>query len=166
MIFFYISLVTYICFTVIKYRETLFNLEKEKYDSKKYRNFIMENIKYIFLTPESLIFILIIIILNFDLKTIEISTIIAYMILFITKTKSKNNLKINKKTSIRIVLIIAIYIFVNIWFVIDYKSYHESTIIFDNSPVYYIILIMMTYLSYIIIYPVNFIATKIDKFIK
>ncbi len=163
MIYFYVSLITYFCYCIIKYKEGIYYLEKDKYDSKKYGQRIVKNAKDIFMTPELLIIILIIIAVNFDIKVLEISTIIVYMILFLYKLKSNKKLKITKKAKTRICLISGIYVILNIWFCLDYISYHGPGLIFDNNPLYYIILYTITYLSYPVIYIANKILKPIDK---
>ncbi len=167
MIYFYVSLSTYICFCIIKYRESLHYLQKDKYDTKKYGNRISKDFKNIFITPELLSLVLIIVSLNFNIKVLGICTIIIYMLLFLYKLKNKNkDLKIDKKIKLRIVITLLIYVILNIWFCIDYKLRHGAGIIFDNTALYYIILIIVTYLSYIVIYIVNLIGKPVDKFLK
>ena len=68
MIFFYISLSTYICFNVIKYKKVLLALQQNKYNIKDYGKWIFKNSKQTFLNKELLAIILIIITLNFNLK--------------------------------------------------------------------------------------------------
>lgn len=167
MIYFYISLVTYLFYTVIKYRETLLCLKQSKYDTKKYREKVFQNFSKFFITPELLILVLIFICLNFDLKVIEISTVIIYMILFLYKLKKQDkNFKVENKLILRSIITIIIYIGLNIWFYIDYKAYHSAQIIFDNTPLYYIILYVTTYLSYFVIWIVNIISKPFDKLLK
>ncbi len=167
MIYFYVSLMTYMCYCIIKYRESLYYLEKSKYDNKKYGQIISKNISKILINPELLFIILIIIAFNLDIKVLEISTIITYMILFIYKLKTNNkDLKITKQTTIRVIGILTIYLLLNIWFCIDYNHYHSAEIIFDNTPLYYIILYIVTYLSYFIVYIINMLLKPIDKLIK
>ncbi|MBR3198421.1 MAG: hypothetical protein IKG27_00215 [Bacilli bacterium] len=164
MIFFYISLLTYVCYCAIKYRESIHHLEKVKYDSKKYLKYIKENSKSIFINPELIITILIIIAFYFNIKVIGISTLIVYTLLFLYKLKTDNKkLKMTKQTKTRIISIIIIYLILNIWFCFDYNSYHSASIIFDNTPLYYIILYIITYLSYIVTYAINIIVKPIDK---
>ncbi len=167
MIFFYVSLLTYACYCIIKYRESLHSLEKAKYDNAKYKKSISKDLKNIFINPELVIAVLIIIAVNFDVKVIGISTLIVYMFLFLYKLKTNNQeLKITKQTKTRIIGIVLIYLILNVWFCLDYISYHKASIIFDNTPLYYIILYIITYLSYIVTYIINIIVKLFDKKLK
>lgn len=164
MIYFYVSLITYFVYTILKYKDSLVLLQKNKYNTKKYKNKLN---KKLFINRELIIIVLIIIALNLDLKTIEISTIIAYTILSFLKLKEKNNLKMDKKTIARLITLIIIFTIINIWFILDYKSYHNTKgLIFDNSALYYIILYILTYLSYIITLIINILLKPIDKLLK
>ena len=49
MIFFYISLSTYICFNIIKYKRIFSVLQKNKYDLKSYSKWLSKNSKEVFL---------------------------------------------------------------------------------------------------------------------
>ena len=166
MIFFYISLSTYICFNIIKYKQTLFNLQKNKYDIKKYWSWIFTNYRQTFLNKELLSIILIIIAVNFNLKIVGSCTVIFYTLMFLLDFKMKNKLKINKQMVLRMIAITLIYLGVNIWFVLDYISYHYADIIFDNTAFYYIILILMSYFAYIITAIANIIIRPFDKLLK
>lgn len=163
MIYFYTSLITYFIYTILKYKESLILLQKNNYDSKKYK----KEIKNLFINKELIIIALIVIALNLDLKSIEISTIIAYTVLAFLKLKEKNKIKLEKKTIARILALLIIFISLNIWFVLDYKSYHNPKgLIFDNSAIYYIILYLYTYISYLITLIINIIVKPIDKLLK
>ena len=163
MIFFYISLSTYICFNIIKYKKSLSDLQKNKYDVKKYGKWIFQNYKQTFLTPELLAILLLVIVFNFNLKVIGVSTVVFYTLMFLLNYKKKTKIKINKQIMSRIIAIILIFIGLNVWFIIDYMSYHYADIIFDNTPFYYIILIFMSYLSYFIVWIANLIVRPSDK---
>ena len=164
MIYFYISLIPYLIYTVFKYKDTLILLQKEKYNTKKY---IKKINKHQFINKELIIIILIIIATNLDLKTVEISTIITYTILSVIKLREINKLKLEKKLTPRIITLILLFISLNIWFILDYKSYHNPKyLIFDNAPVYYILLYIFTYISYFITLIINIIVKPIDKLLK
>ena len=60
MIFFYISLSTYICFNIIKYKKVLLSLQQNKYNIKDYGNWIFKNYKQTFINKEILAIILLI----------------------------------------------------------------------------------------------------------
>ncbi len=165
MIFFYISLSTYICFNLIKYKKALFNLQKNKYDIKTYGSWIFKNYKQTFLNKELLSIILLIITFNFNLKVIGVCTVIFYTLMFLLDFKKKIKIKINNQMIARIIAIVVIFIGLNIWFVLDYMSYHYADIIFDNTAFYYIVLIMMSYFAYIVVWIANLIVKPLDKFL-
>ena len=161
MIFFYLSLSTYLIYTLFKYRESLFLLDKNKYVSKKYLKEIKN--KKNFINKELIIVILIIIACNFNLKVIEISTIIVYMVLSLLKIKESIAFKKDKKMKPIIALELLLFIILNIWFIIDYRNCHNTKgLIFDNSPIYYIILYLFTYFSYFITLIINIFVRKFD----
>lgn len=163
MIFFYISLSTYICFNIIKYKNTLYTLQKNKYDIKKYGQWIFKNYNQTFLNKELLSIILIIITFNFNLKIIGVSTVIFYTIMFLLDYKKKVKLKIDKPMINKIVLLILVFIGLNIWFILDYISYHYADIIFDNTAFYYIVLVLFSYFSYLVVWLINLITKPFDK---
>lgn len=163
MIFFYISLSTYICFNIIKFKKSLFYLQKNKYSIKDYGKWIFNNYKETLLNKELLAIILIIICFKFNLKVIGVSTVVFYMIIFLLDFKKKNKLKINKQMISRIIILALIFIGLNIWFILDYISYHYADIIFDNTALYYIILIAVSYFSYFVVWIANLIAKPFDK---
>ena len=105
MIFFYISLSTYICFNIIKYKRIFSVLQKNKYDLKSYSKWLSKNSKEVFLNKELLFIIIIVIALNFNLKVIGVSTVILYTILFLLDYKKKNKVKVDKKLKTRIVIL-------------------------------------------------------------
>ena len=165
MIFFYISLSTYICFNIIKYKKSFFALQKNKYSIKEYGKWIFKNYKEVFLNKELLAIILLIITLKFNLKVIGVSTVIFYTLMFLLDYKKKIKLKMNKQMISRIVITILVFIDLNIWFIADYISYHYADIIFDNTALYYIVLILMSYFSHFVVWIVNLIAKPFDRFI-
>lgn len=165
MIFFYISLSTYICFNIIKYKQALLTLENQKYSIKNYSKWLFQNFKQIFLAKELFAIILLIITLNFNLKIIGVCTVIFYTIMFLLNFKNNHKIKLNSQTITRLVVITLIYIGVNIWFIVDYASYHYADIVFDNTAFYYIVLILMSYFSYFIVWLANLIARPFDRFL-
>ena len=69
----------------------------------------------------------------------------------------------NKQMISRIIVISLMFIGLNIWFIVDYLSYHYADIIFDNTALYYIILIFVSYFSYFAVWLANLIAKPFDK---
>lgn len=163
MIFFYISLSTYICFNIIKFKKALVNLQKCKYGIKKYGDWIFKNYTETFINKELLALILLVISLNFNIKILGVATVIFYTLMFLLEYKKKTKLKINRQITLRIIITILIFLGVNIWFIVDYISYHYADIIFDNTAFYYIVLILMSYFAYIIVFITNIIAKPFDK---
>lgn len=163
MIFFYISLSTYICFNIIKFKKALVNLQKCKYGIKKYGDWIFKNYTETFINKELLALILLVISLNFNIKILGVATVIFYTLMFLLEYKKKTKLKINRQIMLRIIITILIFLGVNIWFIVDYISYHYADIIFDNTAFYYIVLILMSYFAYIIVFITNIIAKPFDK---
>ena len=96
MIFFYISLSTYLCFNIIKYKQILYHLKENKYNIKSYTKWLKKHIKEIFVNKEMLSIIAIIIALNFDLKVIGVTIVILYTVLFLLNYKKTNKLKTHR----------------------------------------------------------------------
>lgn len=163
MIFFYISLSTYICFNIIKFKKAFSKLQKCKYGIKEYGIWIFKNYYETFINKELLAIVLIIISFNFNIKIIGVATVIFYTLMFLIDYKNKNKIKINKQIISRITITILIFLGVNIWFIVDYISYHYADIIIDNTAFYYIILILMSYFAYIIVFISNLLALPFDK---
>lgn len=160
MIYFYISLSTYICYNIIKYKNNLATLKESKYDTKKYLKTF--NLKT-FLNPELLSIIVIILAFITNLKVIGVATIIVYTILFLLNYKHTKKLKLERKSITRLVIILLIYTILNVWFILDYISYHYADIIFDNTAIYYVILVPMSYFSPLITLITNIISKPLDK---
>ena len=85
--------------------------------------------------------------------------------MFLLDFKKKVKIKINNQMIARIIAIVVIFIGLNIWFVLDYMSYHYADIIFDNTAFYYIVLIMISYFAYIVVWIANLIVKPLDKFL-
>lgn len=163
MIYFYISIITYLCYCIIKYRESLYYLAKDKYDNKKYIKRIIKDYKTIFVTPELLSLGLILLSLFNNIKVLEICMLITYTVLFLYKLKTNNKkIKKEKRLIIRSIIILIIYLLLNSWFYIDNKFNYDNNI----SSLYYIILIIITYLSYFVVYIANIITKPLDKLLK
>ncbi len=166
MIFFYISLSTYICFNIIKYKKVFAALKENKYNIKTYGAWLFKNYKQTLLNKELLTIILIVISLYFNLKVIGVATVVFYMLLFLLDYKKKTKLKRDKQLITRIVITILIYIGLNAYFIVDYISYHYADIVFDNTAFYYIILVLISYFSYFVVWIANLIARPFDRFLK
>ncbi len=166
MIFFFISLSTYFCFLVLKYRKILLELNKQKFDLKKNGTYIIKHAKEIFLTSELFGFILLIVVFNVDAKVMGICTVIFYTLMFLYELKNKKDkLKINKKIIVTAVTILIIYLLVSLGFCLDYYNLQNDFLIFDHTWLYYIIVILMAELAYFIGLGAAFISSPIRKLI-
>ncbi len=163
MIFFYISLITYFCFLILKGRNGLILLNNNKGNLKKYRYTVIKKGKELFLTPELLGIILIVIALNANEKITGISFVIFYMFLFLyLLRKSKAKFKL-KKGNIRLIIIIALlFIFINILFYLHYMSFQSDFLLFDTEWMYYIASVILGYLLYFIIWFCGLINRAIE----
>lgn len=167
MIFFFISLSTYFCYLILKYRQGLMALENEKYDLKKYSKWIIKNGKENFLTLELLAIILIIIAFNFDAKVMGVSMVIFYTFTYLfTLRKQEGKFKF-KAPNVRISIIsIIIYALILGLFCLDYQYLQSGDLLFDHSKFYYIAVILLGYIAYFIILLSAFIDKPIELLIK
>lgn len=152
MIFFYISLVTYFCFLILKGRKGIILLNSSKGSLKKYFQNIKINGKELFLTPELLALILVVIALNANEKTMGICFVIFYMLLFLYfLRKTKDKFKLKKGNISLIIILIIFFILINAIFFIHYMSIQDDFFIFNTMWIYYIISVIVGYLLYFII---------------
>lgn len=163
-IFFFISLVTYITYISFKCSDGLIELEKLEFSSKKYFNYIKNNAKKIFFTPEILSIILIIIAVNANEKITGISTVILYMFLTLYLIfKKKEKLSINKSVSFVIIGIVIFYLLLFGFISYDYYITHSSFLVFDYGFIYYILVVLAGYFVYFIILLSNVIVNLLKK---
>ena len=163
MIFFYISLVTYFCFLILKGRNGIILLNNSKGDLKKYRQNIMKKGKELFITPELLGIILIIVALNTNEKITGICFVIFYMLLFLyLLRKSKEKFKLKKGNIGLIVALVLLFVLLYVLFGLHYISLHSDFIWFDTQWIYYIISIIIGYLLYFIIWICGVISKAIE----
>ena len=171
MIFFYISLVTYFCFLILKGRNGIILLNNSKGDLKKYGTSIFKNAKELFLTPELLAIILVTIATNANEKITGICFVIFYMLLFLYfLRKSKKSFKLKKGNISLIVILTVLIVLANVLFYMHYTFFHDDFLIFDTEWIYYIVLIIISYLFYFIIWlgelinkPIELIKQKKHK---
>lgn len=162
MLYFYISLLTYTCFCIIKYREGLYYLKKCKYNSKKFLSKAVS--KEVLLNFELLSFVMIIVCFNFNSKVIGICMCLVYMFMFLYKLKTSNKvMKWDKKLKCRSLFVCLFYLILNVWFILDYLSYHGVGLYFDNSALYYIVLVLVGYLSYFVLFVSNVLSNLLKK---
>lgn len=153
MIFFYISLVTYFCFLILKARNGIVLFNNSKGDLKKYRQNVIKKGKELFLTPELLAIILVIIALNANEKITGICFVIFYMLLFLYfLRKSKDKFKLKKGNISLIVILVLFFVLVNVLFCVHYMSFQSDFLWFDTQWIYYIVSVVLGYLLYFIIW--------------
>ncbi len=166
MIFFYISLSTFICYQVLKYRQGISILNETK-TLKQYSKKIIKNKKELFLTPELLAIILIIIAVNANAKITGICFVIFYTLMFIymfRKIKTKVTLK---KENISLIIILCIlFILLGILFYFNNQMLNSGFLIFDPTWIYYILLIILSYFSYVILIIAEIINKPVELIIK
>ena len=171
MIFFYISLITYFCFLILKGRYGIILLNSNKGNLKNYGKNIFKNAKELFFTPELLAIILIIIAINANEKITGICFVVFYMLIFLYfLRKSKTKFKLKKGNISLIVILVILMVLVNGLFYVHYSFFHGDFLIFDTEWLYYIIAIVISYLFYFIIWacelinkPIEFICQKKHK---
>lgn len=165
MIFFYISLSTYLCFLFLKLHKSLLVLNKEKFNLKKYHKWIIN--KENFINLELLGLIIIIIAFNADAKITGICMVILYTILYLYLFKDKQKkLTINKKIVSTIIICSLIYLGIFTIFLVDYLSLQKEFFLFDNSKYYYTVTILIGYFANYIVLLSAFITNIFTKIFK
>ncbi len=148
MIFFFISLSTYFCYLILKSQKTLKVLEKEKFKIGRSFKEITKNFKKVFLTPELLGIVLIIIAFNMNAKIMGICMVIFYTAMFLYEFRGyKRTIKFNSDVIVTSVIVLMIYVLLGICFTLDYNSVQDDFFIYDNSWLYYIIMILLSYFN-------------------
>ena len=153
MIFFFISLSTYICFLVLKYQKGLKALDDQKFKLKDYGKWIKNNFKKLFLTPELLAIIVIAMAINTNAKVTGICMVIFYLLMFLYELYHKTDkMKLNKRLIMVIVTVCLIYALTFTAYYLDYLSLQDDFLIFDDTWLYYIVVIIMGYIAYYLIF--------------
>lgn len=171
MIFFYISLSTYFCYQILKYRQGLVLLNEANGSLKKYSKSLIKNKKELFFTPELLAIILIVIAVNTDAKITGICFVIFYTLMFLYMfRKKKEKLVLNKSNVILIVILLILFLLLDILFYFNDEMLNSGFLIFDATWIYYIVFAILSYFSYvalliaeIIIKPFELIFKKKSK---
>ncbi len=152
MIFFFISLSTYFCYLILKSFDTLELLQKEKFNVAKSFKLIKQNSKKVFLTPEILGTLLIILAFNVDAKAMGICMVVFYMFMFLYKIKDYNGKLIFDKNVITTgIITLIIYILVITLCVWNNNIVSTEFLLVDNRWIYYIIMVIMIYLNSFIV---------------
>lgn len=152
MIFFCISLSTYLCYWVLKTGKNLEVLEHEKFNISKGFRWVVKNPKKVFLTPELLALILIVISLNSDAKVMGICMVIFYMFMFLWMFKGYKKMpKLNGNMIRTGVITLILYILVVVWCILNYNFLQQGVLIYDDRWLYYIVMILAMYFNYFIV---------------
>ncbi len=148
MIFFFVSLSTYFCYLILKYQKHLGLLQEKKFNLAGYYNNIVKNLKREFLTPEILAIVMIVIVLNTDAKITGISMIIFYILMFLYEIRNFKTINKKNPNMIRtIIFIVIINLLVLIGFIIDNSRIYNNFLFYNHIWIYYIIMIILCYLS-------------------
>lgn len=146
MIYFFVSLITYITYQTLKTRKVLIN-------QKKYKEWLFT--KKNFITPELLGIVIIIIAFTTNSKITGICVIILYMILSLLEiNKIKEKQKLNKQNIKIAITTIIVYLLMFLLFIIDYNNMQREFFMVDHSKYYYMISIIIGYLHYLILLPI------------
>lgn len=159
MIFFYISLSTYLCYQVLKYKKGIILLNEAKGSLKKYSKSLIKNKKELFFTPELLVIILIIVAVNANAKITGICFVIFYMLMFLYMFRKKEKLTLNKSNISLIVILLILFLLISVLFYFNNETLNSGFLIFDATWIYYIVFIILSYFSYIVL----LIAAIINK---
>ena len=152
MIFFFISLSTYFCYLILKYRKGLKALQENKFKVKDFGKWIFKNAKKTLFIPELFAVGIIAISIYTDAKITGIFMVVFYMLLFLYELKIKDgNIKLESKGKRVVITACLIYLLVFIalcWIDIILQN---KILFFDYKWIFYLIVIVMSYLSYFVI---------------
>jgi UDP-N-acetylmuramoyl-tripeptide--D-alanyl-D-alanine ligase len=163
MIWFILSLSSWFIFSVLKYKKTIHMFQQNLYnEDHRYIRWIKKNIKKVLLEIDIIIFIILAIISLLTNQYIIMSIyFITYSFLFVlyrdklSKEQTKKPLVITARVR-RLIITISI---LNLIPVIQfYRIFDINNIIY-----YYVIMSLMTYLSYLIVFIANIINYPIEK---
>lgn len=150
MIYFFISLVTFFCFQILKSRKALITIEENKYDVKKYKNWLFQREN--FATLEIAAILIVIICIFHGDKVAGISAVVFYMILSLLEIREVDKkFKFNKNNIKIIIPTIIIYLIFFGIIITDYMIVKDEVISFNHTTIYYLITVVIGYLSYLII---------------
>lgn len=151
MIFFFISLSTYLCYLILKYQRQLKVVQDFKMDMKKYGNYVIKNPKETFLTPEILGIFIIVMALYSDAKIAGICMVVFYTLLFLAELRSFQKVKFNSDIIRIIMFIVILYVLLFLGFIFNLFGLNNSDLVYDNRWIYYASVIILSYLSTCII---------------
>ena len=146
MIYFFVSLITYITYQTLKTRKALIN-------QKNYKKWLFT--KKNLISPELLGIVIIIIAFTTNPKITGLCMIVLYMILSLLEiSKIKEKLKLNKQNIKVYIITTIIYLLIFSLFIIDYNNIQKEFFMVDHSKYYYMITIIIGYLHYLILLPI------------
>lgn len=145
MIFFFISLSTYLCYLILKYQRQLKIVQDNNFDIKSLGNYISKNPRDVFITPEILGFAIIIMALFVDAKIVGICMVGFYTLLFLAELRNFKKVKFNNDSIRTIMFVIILYVLVFLGFGL-FNQY-----VSDSIWIYYAIVIGLSYLSLFVI---------------
>lgn len=152
MIFFFISLSTYLCYLILKTGKSLAILEHEKFSVVKSFQWILKNPKKVFLNFELLAFILIVIALNSEAKVMGICMIIFYIFMFLWMFNGYKKMpKFNSDMVRTGIITFILYILIIVGCMLVYNQSQQEFLIYDDRWLYYIIVILAMYFNCFIV---------------
>ena len=150
MIFFFISLSTYLCYLILKYQRQLKILQDNNFD-------ITKNPRETFVTPEILGFVIIIMALFADAKIVGICMVGFYTLLFLAELRDFKKVNFNSDSIKTIIFIMILYVLLFLVFGLCNQYLSESIWIC------YAIVIGLSYLSSIVILILGKLVTLVSS---
>ena len=162
MLGFYVSLLTYFLYVLIRYRNGLYMLQQNSYNvSNRYIKWIGKNVKKVFVSWDFLYVLVIPFYFILDINFFYLINIMFFLFLFYLEGSKIKRMQVKKPFVVtsrikRLVLtIFVIYLFLSlvIWF-----NYNQNDIVF-----YYLIYLFLSYISYFVVFIANIINKPIEK---
>ena len=157
MIFFFISLSTYLCYLILKYQRQLGEFQDCKCDMKQYGSHIVKNPRETFVTPEILGLVIIVMAVFADAKIVGICMVGFYTLLFLAELRNFKKVKLNSDSTKTIMFIVILYFLLFLGF--GLCSYY----VFDSVWLYYTIVIGLSYLSPLVILLLGRLGTLVSS---
>ena len=162
MLGFYVSLLTYFLYVLIRYRNGLYMLQQNSYNvSNRYIKWIGKNVKKVFVSWDFLYVLVIPFYFILDINFFYLINIMFFLFLFYLEGSKIKRMQVKKPFVVtsrikRLVLtIFVIYLFLSlvIWF-----NYNQNDIVF-----YYLIYLFLSYMSSFVVFIANIINKPIEK---
>ncbi len=160
---FLLSIITYFLYLILKYRKSYYALQQNGYnENNHYLKWIFKNLNKTFITYE-LLFLILFIILYLIFGKVILLTLILYFISFIIELnkikKEQHKKKFVVTNRVCRLIFTTLIIFLGFIFVVIFKFNSNYLII------YYLILFIFGYLSFLITYVINIINKPAEKFV-